>query len=76
MTNREGAGLSEIVATTYEIDTQNEARGILRRYGLGGMLRVLSRIVSFSVREGGKNNDKVGIQELAVQDCTVLWCLE
>ena len=46
----EGAGLSEIVARTHEIDVQNEARGILRRYGLGGMLRVLSRIVSLYSR--------------------------
>ncbi|MFQ6101055.1 MAG: class I SAM-dependent methyltransferase [Anaerolineae bacterium] len=32
----ESAGLREIVVRTYEINTQNEARGILRRYGCGG----------------------------------------
>ncbi|MBC8445829.1 MAG: class I SAM-dependent methyltransferase [Chloroflexi bacterium] len=61
----EGAGLREIVVTTYEINTQNEARGILRRYGCRGMLRVLCRTLSLyakspdyrrfvkEVREGG-----------------------
>jgi hypothetical protein len=57
MTNREGAGLSEIVATTYEIDTQNEARGILRRYGLGGMLRVLSRKVADTMRKQASESE-------------------
>jgi arsenite methyltransferase len=36
----EGAGLREITARTYEIDTKDEARGILGRYGWGGMLRI------------------------------------
>ncbi len=61
----ESAGLREIVLRTYEINVQNEARGILRRYGCGGMLRVLSRILVLyaknpayrrfvkQVREGG-----------------------
>jgi len=42
----EGAGLGEITARTYEINTQNEARGILQRYGCGGMLGVLCRMLS------------------------------
>ena len=41
----ESAGLRETVVRTYEISVQNEARGILRRYGCGGMLRILSRIL-------------------------------
>ena len=61
----EGAGLREIVVRTYAINTQNEARGILRRYGCRGMLRVLCRTLSLyakspdyrrfvkEVREGG-----------------------
>jgi ubiquinone/menaquinone biosynthesis C-methylase UbiE len=44
------AGLREIVARTYEIDAKVEARGILRRYGWGGMLRVLRRMVSLYAR--------------------------
>ena len=39
----ESAGLREIVVRTCEINVQNEARGILRRYGCRGMLRVLGR---------------------------------
>ncbi|MGB3906164.1 MAG: class I SAM-dependent methyltransferase [Anaerolineae bacterium] len=46
----EGAGLREITVRTYEIDTQDEARGILRRYGYRGMLGVLCRILSLYVR--------------------------
>jgi ubiquinone/menaquinone biosynthesis C-methylase UbiE len=46
----EGAGLREIVMRTYEISTQNEARGILRRYGCGGMLGVYWRILSLYAR--------------------------
>jgi ubiquinone/menaquinone biosynthesis C-methylase UbiE len=61
----EGAGLREITVRTYAINTQDEARGILRRYGLGGMLRVLWRMLLLyakspayrrfvkEVREGG-----------------------
>jgi ubiquinone/menaquinone biosynthesis C-methylase UbiE len=39
----ESAGLREIVVRKHEINVQNEARGILRRYGCRGMLRTLSR---------------------------------
>jgi len=46
----QGAGLREITARTYEINTQNEARGILRRYGCGGMLGVLCRALSLYAR--------------------------
>lgn len=61
----EDAGLREIVVRTYEINTRNEAREILRRYGCRGMLSVLCRILSLyakspayrsfvkEVREGG-----------------------
>jgi len=61
----EGAGLREITARTYEINTQNEARGILQRYGCRGMLGVLCRALPLyakspayrrfvkEVREGG-----------------------
>ena len=42
----EAAGLREVVANTHAIDTREEARGILDRYGRGGMLRVFRRMVS------------------------------
>ncbi len=37
------ARLTEIMIKTYAISIQDESKGILRRYGLGGMLRVLGR---------------------------------
>jgi ubiquinone/menaquinone biosynthesis C-methylase UbiE len=45
-----GAGLSEIVARTYEINTTDEARGILQRYGWGGMLRTMGRALVLFAR--------------------------
>jgi arsenite methyltransferase len=37
------AGLYEIIAKTYAINTKDETKGILGRYGWGGMLRVMGR---------------------------------
>jgi SAM-dependent methyltransferase len=42
----ESAGLGEIVAKTYAINVRNEARGMSRRYGWGGMLGILCRMFS------------------------------
>jgi hypothetical protein len=39
----ETAGLNEILAKTYTINTKDETKGILMRYGWGGMLRVMGR---------------------------------
>jgi arsenite methyltransferase len=39
----ESAGLQEIIAKTYAIHTKDETKGILERYGWGGMLRVMGR---------------------------------
>ncbi len=46
----ENAGLREIAVRTYEVNTKDEARGILRRYGLAGMLRVTWRMLSLYAR--------------------------
>lgn len=46
----EVAGLCEITARTYAINTQAEMRGILDRYGLRGMLKVWGRIVLLYAR--------------------------
>jgi arsenite methyltransferase len=46
----EGAGLSDVIARISDINVRDEARGILRRYGLGGMLRVMGRTVSLYAR--------------------------
>ena len=46
----ETAGLIELVVKTYEINVKDEARGIYRRYGLGGMLTVLFRMLTLYTR--------------------------
>ncbi len=44
------AGLQEIVTQVYAVDMRDEAKGILRRYGLGGMLRVMGRVLRLYAR--------------------------
>jgi len=44
------AGLREIVSKTYAINTQDEAKGILRRYGLGGSLAIMARMLFLYTR--------------------------
>ena len=46
----EVAGLTEITARTYTIKTQDEERGILQRYGWGGMLSVMGRMLLLYTR--------------------------
>jgi len=46
----ETAGLRDITTKTYEINAKDEAKGILRRYGLGGMLRVWWRTLLLYLR--------------------------
>ncbi len=46
----EGAGLKEIVARTYEIQVRKEAKELVRRYGYGGMLRSMYRMLSLYTR--------------------------
>jgi len=46
----ENAGVRDIVVKTYEISGQNEARGILRRYGCIGMLGIWGRMLSLYAR--------------------------
>jgi hypothetical protein len=46
----EGAGLRDIVARTLEVDTREEERAILRRYGLGQVLRITGRMMSLYAR--------------------------
>lgn len=42
----EAAGLSGIVAQTYAVNPKDESRGIVQRYGRGGMIAVLGRMLS------------------------------
>ena len=46
----ESAGLKEITMKTYEIRTQEEEKGILQRYGWGGLLGVMGRMLLLYVR--------------------------
>jgi arsenite methyltransferase len=46
----EGAGLSEIVVRTYEVDTGKEAKAMMQRYGWGGMLGIWGRILLLYAR--------------------------
>ncbi len=59
----EGAGLREITVRTYEINTQDEARGILRRYSWGGMLRVLWRMLLLYARSTAYRRFVKGVRE-------------
>ena len=46
----EKAGLTMIHSQYFSINTQVESKGILRRYGLGGMLRILGRTMRLYAR--------------------------
>ncbi len=59
----EGAGLREITVRTYEINTQNEARGILRRYGRAGMLRVMWRMLLLYAKSPAYRRFVKGVRE-------------
>ena len=44
------AGLREIVSKTYAINLQDEGKGIVQRYGFGGVLRVMGRMLALYAR--------------------------
>ncbi len=46
----ESAGLREIIVKTHKINVQDETRGLLRRYGCGGMLGIYWRLLSLYIR--------------------------
>jgi ubiquinone/menaquinone biosynthesis C-methylase UbiE len=46
----EDAGLTEIVVNVYEVRARKEAKEIVRRYGYGGMLRIIFRGLSLYAR--------------------------
>jgi len=62
----EGAGLREIVVRTFPISTQDEAKGILRRYGLRRMLSVLGRMVLLYARSPAYREFVRGAREVGV----------
>lgn len=46
----EVAGLKDIVVKTFPVNVRDEAKGIFKRYGLGGMLRIISRTLRLYTR--------------------------
>jgi ubiquinone/menaquinone biosynthesis C-methylase UbiE len=45
------AGLRDIVAQSFKVNIEEEARGILRRYGLGEALRIIGRMLALYARD-------------------------
>jgi SAM-dependent methyltransferase len=59
----EVAGLSDIIARVSDVSVRDEARGILRRYGLGGMLRVMCRTLSLYARNPAYRSFVKGVRQ-------------
>ena len=57
------AGLKDVTTETSKIQTQEEAREILRRYGWGGMFRVMMRMLSLYARNPAYRNFVKGVKE-------------
>jgi ubiquinone/menaquinone biosynthesis C-methylase UbiE len=62
----QAAGLTDIIARSSRVDTQEEARGILRRYGLGEFLRIMGRMLSLYARSPAYRTFVKGIRESGV----------
>jgi arsenite methyltransferase len=60
------AGLREISMKVREVNPQNEARGVLRRYGCRGMLRVLCRTLSLYTRNAAYRRFTKEIRERGI----------
>jgi arsenite methyltransferase len=59
----QSAGLKEITVRTFAVNPRGEVRGILRRYGLGGMLRVLWRMRLLYARSPAYRSFVKGVRE-------------
>jgi ubiquinone/menaquinone biosynthesis C-methylase UbiE len=46
----EGAGLTDIVSRPSAVDTRAEAKGVVKRYGWGGMARIFARTIRLYLR--------------------------
>jgi arsenite methyltransferase len=62
----EGAGLRGTTARISHVDAGQEAKGILSRYGWGGMARVLMRMVSLYLRSADYRAFVKGVREAGV----------
>jgi hypothetical protein len=56
-------GLSEVTVKIYPVDTQVEAQGILQRYGLAGMLRVMGRMLLLYARSPAYREFVKGVRQ-------------
>lgn len=59
----QAAGLQEISTQTYSINTQDESKGILRRYGWGGLLGVLGRMLLLYVKSPAYRQFVKGVRQ-------------
>jgi hypothetical protein len=62
----EGAGLRDITARTYTIDTKEESRGIIRRYGCLGIGRILLRTLGLYASSPAYRRFVKGIKEAGI----------
>jgi hypothetical protein len=62
----EGAGLDDIVVHTQGIDTRDEARGILGRYGYLSMVRVFGRMLGLYLRNPAYRRFVRGVRQEGV----------
>lgn len=62
----EVAGLREITIKTYTIHTKDETKGILQRYGMAGMLRVLGRMFLLYARSPAYREFVKGVSQTGV----------
>lgn len=61
-----GAGLTDITAKSFRVNTQEEAKGLLRRYGLGESLRIMGRMLSLYVKSPAYRKFVRGVRESGV----------
>lgn len=62
----EAAGLKEIMVKTYAINTRVETKGILKRYGFGGMLGVMAGTLLLYARSSAYRKFVKGVRETGV----------
>lgn len=62
----ENAGLKEITSTVYAINLQDESKGILHRYGWGGALNVMGRMLLLYIKNPAYREFVKGVRQTGV----------
>ena len=62
----EGAGLVELTTRTEKINTREEVKGLLQRYGVWGMVRIYSKIIGLYARCPAYREFLKGVREVGV----------